>query len=30
MLESAMVYAVAEMIDEGYGTANLVKEAEGR
>jgi hypothetical protein len=27
MLESAMVYAVAEMIDEGYGTANLVKEA---
>ena len=27
MLESSMIYAIAEMIDEGYGTVNLVKEA---
>ena len=28
MVESSMVYALAEMIEEGYGTANLLKEAE--
>lgn len=28
MIESSMVYALAEMIEEGYGTSNLLKEAE--
>lgn len=28
MVESSMIYALAEMIEEGYGTARLLKEAE--